>query len=73
MKKSLALILAAMMVAGTASVAFATPKEDLSVDASSPYYVWKSSDGYYSEATSFEYGDRVAMLLEGDLIDSKDD
>lgn len=73
MKKTLALILAAMMVAGTASVAFATPKEDLSVDATSPYYVWKSSDGYYSEATSFEYGDRVAMLLEGDLIDSKDD
>ncbi len=73
MKKTLALILAAMMVAGTASVAFATPKEDLSVDATSPYYVWKSSDGYYSEATSFEYGDRVAMLLEGKLIDSKDD
>lgn len=36
MKKTLALILAAMMVAGTASVAFATHKEDLSVDCYQP-------------------------------------
>lgn len=64
MKKALALILAAMMVAGTSAVAFAaTP--DVAVDPASPTYVWDSEERIYVVDGNIEYGDSLAFDLTG--------
>ena len=64
MKKTLALILAAMMVAGTSAVAFAaTP--DVAVDPDSPTYVWDSEERIYVVDDNIEYGDSLAFDLTG--------
>ena len=63
MKKSLALILAAMMVAGTATVAFAV--EPSEVRMGDNLYVWDSDDSRYELLTkdTVDYGDKIAFEL----------
>lgn len=66
MKKSLALILAAMMVAGTASVAFAEAKP-ADVELTSGVYKWDSDNSYFKEIglnETIPYGSTVAFDLE---------
>ena len=75
MKKSLALILAAMMVAGTASVAFAASTEpNVYVGEGSQLYRWDKDKSVYvkiDNGTSVRYGDKVAIALKGDDNDDK--
>ena len=68
MKKTLALILAAMMVAGTSAVAFAVADPDnVRIDGSTSYE-WDSDAGYYKESDGeLKYGAKIAF----DLVDSK--
>ncbi|MEQ2399544.1 hypothetical protein [Merdimmobilis hominis] len=63
MKKTLALILAAMMVAGTASVAFAVEPSD--VRMGDDLYVWDSDDSRYELLTedTVNYGDKIGFEL----------
>ena len=64
MKKSLALILAAMMVAGTASVAFAVEPSD--VRMGDQVYVWDTDESAYiakDKDGTVEYGDKIAFEL----------
>lgn len=66
MKKTLALILAAMMVAGTSAVAFAVDPSD--VRMGDEMYVWNSDNGYYesiSTSDDVEYGNKIAFELTG--------
>lgn len=64
MKKSLALILAAMMVAGTASVAFAATA-DVELKSNEPALVWNSDNSCYEPlvGNTVEYGDSIAYVL----------
>ena len=75
MKKSLALILAAMMVAGTASVAFAaTTDPKVYVDEDSQLYKWDKDESVYvkiSNNSEVRYGDKIAIALQGDDKDEK--
>lgn len=90
MKKTLALILAAMMVAGTASVAFAAGAPDIyvysdgatdengrtPVATESHLYKWDEDSSVYvkiSNGATVEYGDRVAVELQGRYNDDKDE
>lgn len=64
MKKTLALILAAMMVAGTASVAFAVEPSD--VRMGDQVYVWDTDESAYiakDKDGTVEYGDKIAFEL----------
>ncbi len=67
MKKTLALILAAMMVAGTASVAFANAPEVTIEQNSGKYYVWdKDASCFLPKSEDYvEYGDKIALELSG--------
>lgn len=75
MKKTLALILAAMMVAGTASVAFAaTTAPKVYVDEDSQLYRWDKDESVYtkiSNGSEVRYGDKIAIALQGDDKDEK--
>lgn len=75
MKKTLALILAAMMVAGTASVAFAaTTDPKVYVDQDSQLYKWDKDESVYtkiSNGSEVRYGDKIAIALQGDDKDEK--
>ena len=73
MKKTLALILAAMMVAGTASVAFANAPEVTIEQNGGTYYVWDKEDSRYevSEKDYVEYGDKIALELTGEDAQEK--
>ena len=73
MKKTLALILAAMMVAGTASVAFANAPEVTIGQNGGTYYVWDKEDSRYevSEKDYVEYGDKIALELTGEDAQEK--
>lgn len=75
MKKTLALILAAMMVAGTASVAFAaTTAPKVYVDEHSQLYRWDKDESVYtkiSNGSEVRYGDKIAIALQGDDKDEK--
>ena len=69
MKKSLALILAAMMVAGTASVAFAADTDikpaDVVLDGT--FYVYNDDENYYVEDSmngKISFGDKIAFGLK---------
>ena len=73
MKKTLALILAAMMVAGTASVAFANAPEVTIEQNGGTYYVWDKEDSRYevSGKDYVEYGDKIAIPVAGTEKDDK--
>ena len=72
MKKSLALILAAMMVAGTATVAFANYPE-VTIENGNTYYVWDKNDSRYELSTEdyVKYGDKIAIPVAGTKKDDK--
>lgn len=70
MKKTLALILAAMMVAGTASVAFAAA-DDAYIDGDSKTYYWNKDVSAYIPIGTGEiegevkYGSKLAVEIQG--------
>lgn len=72
MKKTLALILAAMMVAGTASVAFANAPE-VTIEKTAKVYFWDKDDSRYEELEGNEvkYGDKIAIELSGEDAQEK--
>lgn len=77
MKKSLALILAAMMVAGTASVAFANSPDVYISDAESATYIWDKDGSCYVPfdltGKTISYGDKIAVEIVGNSIGTSDE
>lgn len=82
MKKALSLVLAALMVAGTASVAFAAKLADFTVESESgakavfeddgKYYTWSGSKAMMSEKGNLKQGTTVYFKLENVGYEDKD-
>lgn len=74
MKKALSLVLAALMVAGTASVAFAAKLADFTVETEddakawfvndNTYYTWKSGDSWLKAGGNLKQGTTVYFKLD---------
>ena len=73
MKKALSLVLAALMVAGTASVAFAAKLANFTVETEddakawfendNTYYTWKSGDSWLKAGDNLKQGTTVYFKL----------